>query len=189
MTKELFEQPDIYTSFPTPLALVSCADPNGKGNILTIAWVGVVCSEPPMVSIAMRRGKHSYPLVKANGEFVLNVPTEQLVKETDYCGSVSGKTVDKWETAHLTPGPASKVKAPIIVESPINLECVVRHTLNLGSHDLFLAEVVACHVDTALMKGGKLDATAVRPLLYFCRDYWALAKDRLAKRGVGLPGA
>lgn len=188
MAKKLFEQPDVYSFFPTPLALVSCVDENGKPNVLTLAWVGIICSEPPMVSIAMRRAKLSHRLIKESGEFVLNVATEDLVKQTDYVGSVSGKNVNKWETAGLTPIPASRVKAPLIAESPINMECVVRHVLNLGSHDAFLSEVVAIHVDQECLNDSKLDPEVMRPLVYFCRDYWALGKEKLAKRGVGLPG-
>lgn len=187
MTKQLFEQPDIYTSFPTPLALVSCADQSGKGNIITLAWVGVVSNEPPMVSIAIRRGKYSYHLIKASGEFVLNLATEELLKETDYCGTVSGKNVDKWETSNFTPVPATRVKAPLIDRSPVNLECVVRHVLHLGSHDVFLSEVVASHVDHEALTDGKLDATKVRPIVYFCRDYRGMREGTLAKRGVGMP--
>ena len=187
LAKRLIEKPDIYTSFPTPLALVTCADRDGKGNVLTIAWVGVVCSDPPMVSISLRRGKYSHELIKASGEFVLNVPTEALVKETDYVGSVSGKNVDKWSATGLTPLPATRVKAPLIAQSPINLECVVRHMLHLGTHDAFIGEVVASHVDPDLLNEDKLDPGRVHPLVYYCRDYWALAPEKLAKRGVGLP--
>lgn len=185
LTKKLLE-PDIYISFPTPLALVSCADESGKSNIITLAWVGVVCSKPPTVSIAIRRGKYSNQLIKSSGEFVLNLATEALLKETDYCGSVSGKDVDKWEKTGLTPISATRVKAPLITQSPINLECIVRHILNLGSHDAFISEVVATHVNEELLKDGKLDGARVRPLVYLCREYWALSREKLAGHGVGL---
>ncbi len=187
MEKTMLEHPDVYVGFPTPLALVTTADKEGKGNILTIAWAGIVSSEPAMASISMRRGKLSYHLIKAGGDFVINVPTADLVKATDYCGSVSGKNVDKWADAHLTPVPASKVKAPLIAECPINLECVIRHTLNLGSHDCFISEIVAIHADAAILKDGKLIGPSVHPLVYFGRDYWALGSERLAGKGVGMP--
>lgn len=181
------ETADIFPGLATPVALVSCADQSGKGNIITLAWVGVVCSEPPTISIAIRRGRHSYPLIKASGEFVLNVPTEAMVEEADYCGSVSGKTIDKWQNAGLTSIPATRVKAPLITQCPINMECLVRHILHLGTHDVFLGEVVAIHVDSEILKDGKLDSALMRPLTYHCREYWALGQEKLAERGVGLP--
>lgn len=187
MDKKLLEQPDISMSFPTPLALVTCADENGKSNVLTLAWVGIVSSEPPMVSIAIRRGRLSHPIIKSTGEFVLNVPTESMVKDTDYVGSVSGENVDKWENSQLTPLPATRVKAPLIAECPVSLECVVRHTLNLGSHDAFLSEVVAMHVAPDAVTNGKLDGAKMRPLVYFAKDYFGLSESKLAERGVGLP--
>lgn len=185
MTKMLMEKPDIYMSFPTPLVLVSCADGGGKGNILTIAWAGNVSSDPPMVSISVRRGKYSHQLIKTAGEFVVNIPTEQMVKVMDYCGTVSGKNVDKWEKAGVTPVTASQVKAPLIAESPLNLECVIKHTLHLGSHDCFVAEVVAVHADEDVLRNGKLDSSRVKPLIYFCRDYWGMKDEQVAPRGVG----
>lgn len=186
MSKTLVDQPDVYLGFPTPLVLVSCADGGGKGNILTIAWAGIVSSDPPMVSISVRRGKYSHHLIKAGGEFVVNLPTEQLVKVMDYCGTVSGKNVDKWENAGVTPVSASRVKAPLIAESPVNMECVIKHTLHLGSHDCFVAEVVAIHVDDQCLKNGKLDSSTIRPLIYFCRDYWGITAEQVAPRGVGV---
>ncbi|MDP2728219.1 MAG: flavin reductase family protein [Dehalococcoidia bacterium] len=187
MTKKLLEQPDIYATFPTPIALVSCADQSGKGNILTLAWVGKVCTEPPMVSISMRQGKYSADLIRTSGEFVLNVPTESLMKETDYCGSVSGKDVDKWEQSGLTPAPAARVKAPLIAQSPINLECVVKHIINLGSHNLFVGEIVAIHVEQGMLKDGKIDTARVRPLVYFCQEFWGLSPDKLFDRKPAKP--
>ncbi|MDO8690923.1 MAG: flavin reductase family protein [Dehalococcoidia bacterium] len=187
MAKQLMEQIDVYNAFPTPLVLVSCVDEAGNSNILTIAWAGVVASDPPMVSFSMRRGKLSYRMLKSTGEFVINVPTAGLVKEMDYCGTASGKNVDKWKESGLTPLPATKVKAPLIAECPISLECVVRHTLHLGTHDCFIAEIVASHVDPAILKNGRINGQGVRPLVYFGRDYWALGDERLADRGVGMP--
>lgn len=187
MVKKLMEQVDIYTSFPSPIALVSCSDGRGKSNVTTLAWVGTVCSEPPVVSIAIRRGRHSHDLIKASGEFVVNVPTEELLRATDICGTLSGRNTDKWEKTGLTQVPATRVKAPLIAECPISFECVVREVLSPGSHDVFLGEVVASHIDEGLLRpDGKVDSARVRPLLYFMREYWALGKEKLADRGVGL---
>lgn len=187
MIKQLMDQPDIYTSFPSPIALVSCSNGEGKGNVITLAWVGTVCSEPPVLSIAIRRGKYSHGLIKASGEFVVNVPTEELLRATDICGTLSGRNTDKWQRAGLTPAPASRVRAPLIAECPISLECVVRETLSPGSHDVFLGEVVASHVEERLLRpDGKVDSSRVRPLVYFMREYWALGREKLADRGVGM---
>jgi len=162
--------------FPVPTVLVSCVDAEGNANIITIAWVGVVCSEPPILSVSIRpRGRHSYGIVMATNEFVVNIPPAGKVRETDYCGTVSGKNVDKFEAAGLTALPASSVKAPLIAECPVNLECVVRHRLALGTHDVFLAEVVALHADEeALDSKGRLDIAKIAPIAFCDGGYYAM---------------
>ncbi|MCC6093926.1 MAG: flavin reductase family protein [Eubacterium sp.] len=128
----------------------------GIPNIITVAWAGTICSDPPMVSVSVRRSRYSWHLLKQHGEFVINLTTEKLVKAADLCGVRSGRDIDKFGYCHLTPGAAKRVNAPIIEESPVNIECMVKEVLPLGSHDMFLAEVVCVQVDQAYMddRGG-----------------------------------
>lgn len=137
--------------YPLPVVMVSTAGRDGRANIITIAWTGTVCSNPPMLSISVRPERYSYPVIKETGEFVVNLTTRELVYATDYCGVKSGRDIDKFEALHLTKQPASRVSAPLIGESPVNMECVVRDVKPLGSHDIFLAEIVAVHADDRYM--------------------------------------
>lgn len=167
--------PYAYTMMTTPIAMVSTIDGKGRRNIVTLAWVGVLCSEPPTVGISIRPGKYSHDQISQSQEFVVNIPTEDLAAEMEFCGKVSGWEVDKWEKSGLTPVPAQKVRAPLIAECPINLECVVKRVIPLGVHHLFIAEVVNAHVDEAVLDNeGRVDVLKVKPLLYFARDYWTL---------------
>ena len=137
--------------YPVPAAMVSVAGEEGKSNIITIAWAGPICSDPPMVSISVRPERYSYELLKQRGEFVVNLTTRSLAWATDYCGVRSGRDVDTWKETGLTPLQASEVSAPLIGESPVNIECRTRQILELGSHHMFLAEVVAVDVDPAYL--------------------------------------
>lgn len=137
--------------YPLPVVLVSVADQAGNDNLLTIAWAGTVCTNPPMVSISVRPERHSYEMIRKSGAFVINLTTKDLVHATDYCGVVSGRDVDKWEKCGLTRIMGDKTGIPMVKESPVNIECVVREIKALGSHDLFLAEVVGVHVDDSLL--------------------------------------
>ena len=137
--------------YPLPAVMVSAADKTGRANIITVAWAGTVCSDPAMVSISVRKERFSHHMLLETGEFVINLTTEKLAKAADICGVKSGRDVDKFRLAGLTPLPASAVKAPLIGESPVNIECRVRQVLELGSHDMFLAEVLAVQADEALL--------------------------------------
>jgi flavin reductase (DIM6/NTAB) family NADH-FMN oxidoreductase RutF len=169
----------------TPVVLVSCQDEKGKPNIITLAWVGVANSDPPMISIAIRPERHSYAIIKRTGKFVANLPTTAILKEMDFCGVVSGSKLDKFSTTQLTPMPAEKIKAPLIKECPVNLECRVKQVLALGSHDLFLGEVVAAHMDTAIQdEKGRIDIGKAK-LFAFCAgamEYWSLG-ERIGRYG------
>lgn len=174
---------------PVPAVLVTCADAQGRANIITLAWTGVACSVPPMVSIAVRPERFSHSLIEESKEFVVNVPSTDLVWAVDYCGTRSGRSEDKFAGAGLTAVPASRVKAPLIAECPINMECVVRHVLSLGSHDLFVGEVVALHADERVLdESGAISAAKVRPLAYAPIDYWSLG-DKLATHGYSRKAA
>ena len=133
--------------YPVPAVMVSCQRPGEKPNIITIAWAGTVCTNPPMVSISVRPERYSYSILRDTKEFVLNLTTRELAKATDYCGVRSGRDVDKYREMHLTPLQSQQIQAPGIAESPVNIECKVKQILELGSHHLFLAEVLGVTVD------------------------------------------
>lgn len=133
--------------YPLPVVMVSCQKPGEKPNIITVAWAGTVCSDPVMVSVSVRKERHSYDIMKETGEFVINLVNRPLARATDYCGVRSGRDVDKFAEMQLTPLPSRQIQVPGIKESPVNLECRVRQVIPLGSHDMFLAEVVGVTVD------------------------------------------
>ena len=171
MAKELWKPGNML--YPLPVVMVSMADKNGKTNIITIAWAGTVCTNPPMVSISVRPERYSYPILKESGEFVINLTTKELAFATDYCGVKSGRDVDKFKEMGLTPIPASEVKAPMIKESPVNIECKVRQILPLGSHDMFLADVVAVHADEKYMdEKHKFHLEQAEPIIYSHGSYF-----------------
>lgn len=160
---------------PVPVVMVSCSDTAGKPNIITLAWAGTINSDPPMVSISVRKQRYSYELIKQKGQFVINLPTRNLTFATDFCGVKSGKNIDKFEEMKLTPERASKVDVPLIKECPVNLECVVRQIIELGSHDLFLAEVAATNVDEKLLdENGKLNLHKADLICYSHGEYFPL---------------
>lgn len=161
--------------FPCPVVLVSSVGSIGKPNIITIAWVGTVCSDPPMLSVSIRPTRHSCESISGSGEFVLNIPTRTMLKQVDFCGMVSGKTVDKFAETGLTPEPVAKVKAPLIKECPVNIECVVKKQMPLGAHRLFLGEIVQVHVDQDILdESGKIDFNKAVPFVYNGGEYWSL---------------
>ena len=133
--------------YPLPAVMVSCGDIKGVSNILTVAWTGTLCTNPPMVYIALRPERHSYDMIRSSKEFVINLTTRRLVRATDYCGVQSGQTKNKWSDCNLTPIAADTVKCPLIKESPVDIECQVKQILELGSHHVFIADVTAVHVE------------------------------------------
>ena len=171
MGKELWKPGNML--YPLPVVMVSLADKDGRPNIITLAWVGTVCTNPPMVSISVRPERYSYPILKETGEFVINLTTKELAFATDYCGVKSGRDVDKFKEMNLTPIPASEVKAPMIAESPVNIECKVRQVLSLGSHDMFLADVAAVHADEKYMdENHKFHLEKADPIIYSHGSYF-----------------
>ena len=163
--------------YPLPAVMVSCALPEERPNIITVAWTGTVCSSPAMVSISVRPERHSYHMIRESGEFVINLTTEELVRAADYCGVRSGRDVDKFEEMRLTPLKASRVAAPLIGESPVNIECRVEQVLELGSHHMFLASVLAVDVDESWMnEKGKLELNKAGLAVYSHGEYFALGK-------------
>jgi flavin reductase (DIM6/NTAB) family NADH-FMN oxidoreductase RutF len=169
---------------PTPVVLLSVAG-HGKerDNIITLAWVGTVCSSPPMLSVAIRPTRHSHGLVNAAREFVVNIPRADQVAAVDLAGVWSGVEHDKFKELGFTARPAKHVAAPLIEECPINIECVVRHQLDLGAHDLYLAEIVATHYDEELLDSrGRLKTAQLDVMAYVDGEYWSLG-ERLGSYG------
>jgi flavin reductase (DIM6/NTAB) family NADH-FMN oxidoreductase RutF len=162
--------------FPVPVVLVSCGGTTEwKPNLITIAWAGTICTNPPMLSISVRPERHSYDIIKQTGEFVVNLPTVKQTKATDWCGVVSGRDHDKFEKTGLTPAPSLHVRCPIVQECPVNIECKVTQTLKLGSHVLFIAEVVAVQVSENLLDAkGKLLLEEAGLIAYVHGAYHAL---------------
>jgi flavin reductase (DIM6/NTAB) family NADH-FMN oxidoreductase RutF len=162
--------------FPNPVALVTVADGAGS-NIITIAWLGMACSDPVTITIAVRPSRHSHELLARAGEFAANIPGRDLLHQTDHCGVVSGRDHDKWDEAGLTPEPALHVSAPLIRECPYALECQVVETLELGSHDLFVGRVLAAHAEARFVtEAGELDYEGMQPLTYLPYDYFSLGE-------------
>lgn len=163
--------------YPLPAVMVSCGETEKEYNIITIAWTGTINSDPPMCSISVRPGRHSYEIIKRTGEFVINLTTENLAKATDWCGCRSGRKYNKWKEMNLTPAPAKVVKAPIIEESPVNIECKVKEIMELGSHHMFIAEVVSVSVDEEYMnENNAFSFSKANPLVYSHGHYFGLGK-------------
>ncbi len=162
------------SSYPVPAVLVTCGH-GEQANIITIAWTGTLCSKPPQLGIGVRPHRHSHTLIRERGEFVVNVPSERLLEKVDYCGMVSGREVDKFEATGLTAAPASVLKTPIIAECPINIECRVTQIIPLGSHDLFLGEVLAVQIDEEVLnEKRRIDYEKARPFAFTGDEYWGL---------------
>lgn len=164
--------------YPLPAVMVSAADKEGNSNILTVAWTGTVCTNPPMAYISVRPERYSYHMIRETGEFVINLTTKKLTRAADYCGVRSGKDVDKWKECRLTKGRASTLKyAPVIEESPVQIECRVKHVEELGSHHMFLAEVTAVHVDDSYIdEKGKFDLNKTGLIAYSHGEYLDLGR-------------
>ena len=170
--------------YPLPAVMVSAADLQGEANILTVAWTGTVCSDPAMLYISVRPERYSYHMLKETGEFVVNLTTEKLAYAADWCGVRSGRDVDKWKELNLTKGKAEKLDhAPVILESPVNIECRVTEVKELGTHHMFLAEVMAVQVDERYMKkSGKFELNSAGLLAYSPGEYRSPG-DRIGRFG------
>ena len=163
--------------YPVPAVMVSCGREGEKPNIITVAWAGTICSAPPMLSISVRPERYSYEIIKDTKEFVVNLVTKDTVFAADYCGVKSGRDVDKFKEMKLTPLPSGSIKAPGIAECPVNLECRVVEVKPLGSHDLFLAEIVGVSVSDQYMDAkGKFDLNSTGLVAYSHGEYFELGK-------------
>lgn len=164
--------------YPIPAVMVSCGDINGISNIITVAWTGTICTNPPMAYISVRPGRYSYNIIKNSGEFVINLTTEKLLYATDFCGVRSGRDTDKWKTCNLTKEMADTVKCPLIKESPLNIECHVTKTEEYGSHHMFIADVTSVHADAGYMdKNNKFHLNSSGLIVYSHGSYFSLGKE------------
>ncbi|HIR14315.1 MAG TPA: flavin reductase family protein [Candidatus Choladousia intestinavium] len=164
--------------YPVPAVMVSCRRPGEKANIITVAWAGTVCTSPAMVSISLKPERYSYQIIRDTGEFVINLTTERLARAADFCGVRSGRDLDKFQAAGLTPEPAEHVGAPLIKESPVNLECRVTQVLKLGSHHMFVAQVLGVDVDERYLdKNQKLHLDKAGLIVYSHGQYFGLGKN------------
>ena len=164
--------------YPLPAVLVSCGETEEEYNVFTVAWTGTICTNPPRCYISVRPERHSYPIIKRTGEFVINLTTERLAKATDWCGVRSGKDYNKFKEMHLTPGHCQVVKAPLVEESPVCIECRVTDILPQGSHDMFIADVVNVRVDSQYLNAetGAFDMASFSPLVYMHGGYYGLGR-------------
>lgn len=164
--------------YPLPAVMVSCGDAPENYNIMTVAWTGTICTNPPMCYISVRKERHSHDIIQRTGEFVINLTTEDLARATDWVGVRSGRDYNKFREMHLTPEASQIVKAPLIAESPLNIECQVVEVKELGSHDMFIANVVAINAEEKLMdKGtGEFQLNHARPLAYSHGKYYGLGE-------------
>lgn len=162
--------------YPLPAVLVSCGATPEEYNLLTVAWTGTVCTNPPMCYISVRKERHSYDIIRRSGEFVINLTTEELARATDWCGVRSGRDTNKWEAMGLTPIKNEHVSAPLVGESPLSICCRVRQVVELGSHDMFLADVVGIEADERFVDSetGKFSLEKAKPIVYSHGEYFSL---------------
>lgn len=170
--------------YPLPAVMVSCGASPEEYNIITVSWTGTVCSEPAMCYVSVRKERHSYDIIKRNMAFVINLTTEELARATDWCGVRSGRDYDKFKEMHLTPVMSDNVKAPLIAEAPVSIECRVKQIIPLGSHDMFLAEVVSVQVDEQYLdlQTGAFRLDKAKLLAYNHGHYYKIG-DEMGKFG------
>ena len=172
--------------YPVPAVMVSCQRKNEKPNIITVAWTGTICTNPPMAYVSIRPERYSYGIIKESKEFVINLTTKELAYAADYCGVKSGKNIDKFKVMKLTAVESKKVSCPSIKESPVNIECKVKDILELGSHHMFIAEVVGVTIENKYMdEKGSFHLEKSRPIAYSHGTYFSLGEE-LGKFGYSV---
>lgn len=172
--------------YPVPAVMVSCRSREGMDNIITVAWTGIVCSDPAMLYVSIRPERYSYDMIKSSGSFVVNIPNRKLAYAVDFCGVKSGRDINKFEHLKLTPQQSNKVDCPSIGECPVNLECRVKDIIPLGSHDMFIGEILCVDVEDELLdKTGKLQLNKADLICYNHGEYRALA-DSLGHFGFSV---
>ena len=171
---------------PVPAVMVSLGE-GEEANIITIAWTGIINSKPPMTYVSIMKSRHSHDILMKTREFVINLTTEDLARQTDWCGVRSGRDFDKWKEMKLTKEPASVVKCPMIAESPVNLECRVTEVKELGSHDMFMAEIVKVHVDDSIIdEDGHFDLVKAGLIAYIHGHYYTVNRKPLGRFGYSV---
>ncbi|WP_051204455.1 flavin reductase family protein [Butyrivibrio sp. VCD2006] len=184
MAKEIWQPGNML--YPIPAVMVSCQREGEVPNIITVAWAGNICSSPAMLSISVRKERYSYDIIKETGEFVVNLTNRKLVKATDWCGVRSGRDFDKFKEMNLTPQKSNKISAPGILESPVNIECKVKQIVELGTHDLFIAEVMCVDVDDRYLdERNRFDLKKADLIAYSHGEYFSLG-EKLGKFGYSV---
>lgn len=172
---------------PVPVVMVSCGADSSQHNIITIAWTGIINSEPPMTYVSVRKSRYSHAIIKETGEFVINLCDEKLAFATDYCGVKSGRDVNKFKEQKLTPVKAEIVNCPMIGESPVNLECKVTQVLELPTHDMFIAEIVKVHADKGIINDkGKIQLEKADLICYNHGEYFGIKRKPIGKFGYSI---
>jgi len=185
MTKTIFKGSAMLN--PVPVVLITSKNKEGKVNVFTVAWIGTACTKPPMITVAIRPERLSYEYIKESGDFVVNLPSSKMVREVDYCGVRSGKQIDKIKEMKFKTENSKDIMAPIISECSIALECKVRSITPLGSHDLFLAEIVNTHVDNSLIDAvGKIHFEKADLITYSHGEYFSVNSKPLGKFGYSV---
>lgn len=184
MAKEIWKPGNMV--YPLPAVLVTVADHHGNENVFTVGWTGTICTDPAMLYISVRPSRHSYQMIMETGQFVVNLTTEKMVRATDYCGVKSGRDVNKFAEMKLATERAKYVKAPLLKDSPVNIECEVVSMTKLGTHDMFLAKVLCVHADKKYMdEKGKFHLDKARPIVYSHGYYYGTGK-KLGKFGYSV---
>lgn len=184
MAKQLWKPGNML--YPLPAIMVSCGREGEKPNIITLAWAGTICSDPAMVSVSIRPERYSYDIIKETREFVINLVTKDIAHAADYCGVKSGRDVDKYREMNLNPLPSKYIKAPGIEESPVSMECRVKDIIPLGSHDMFISEILGVTVEDSYMnESGKFELNKSGLVAYSHGEYFELGK-RLGKFGYSV---
>ena len=173
------------TPIVSPAAVISTGEWD-EANLITLAWVARVVSEPPVMSISIRPSRHSFSLIEKLGEYVINVPSADNIREMDFCGTRTGKKVNKWKELNLTKEKGLYIKVPLIKEFPINIECKVIKKIEHGTHSIYLGEVLAVHVDENMLKSDKLDPLKQNQIAYIAGNYYGLTKEPLERHGFSL---
>lgn len=163
--------------YPLPVVLLTCQVEEGKSNIITLAWVGIVSSDPPQLSASVRPSRYSHDILEKAGYFVINVPSAAILKKVDQAGVTSGRSINKWKEIGFTPLPSSLAGAPLIKECPVNIECKTRQVLSLGAHDMFIGKILAVHADRDVLDAeGGVDFTKAQPVVFNHGEYWSLGQ-------------
>ena len=185
MKKNLFKGSVVLN--PVPVVLITSRNSEGKENVFTVAWTGTICTKPPMLSISIRPERLSYEYIKETMEFTVNLPTRKLTRETDYCGVRSGRTNNKIEEMKFTMKEGKEVKSPYIDECPVNIECKVKDMIPLGTHDLFLAEVLCSHIDSKLLdENEKIHFEWANLISYSHGEYFPMPKEAIGSFGYSV---